>query len=183
MILTIIFIVLASYIPLIGYKTYKKVKGKPNPVIESKPEPVELSWAGNEVRETYNKLPEDKQPYSDIDYVLSALDIKYGIDNVQSHFREWYEDDDSYGFGRGRYYDHPLYYNTWSCMCKENACIYPEYREMYLVCQEMHSNIAAQERALEVAGVADGLAMASALTEKLREENQIIIGVTKELTT
>jgi|SRR6478735_3282333 len=129
-----------------------------------------LSDPAKRIKKQYDELPSANQPYSNILYILKALDTKHEVDAVNSHFSERYR----------RSYDKVQYRFNWNCGCYRQ-CTYNDYKELNKALSDIQDALDQQRRALEVAGVSDGLSQAESLTEHLRRERDLINEVTKEL--
>lgn len=117
----------------------------------------------------YRALPLNNRPYENILNIVKALDVKYGIKEVTSHFsRSGYEGGSVH---------------TWNCRCyRAEVCPHKEYLYLHGGISKIAEAIADQQHALEVAGVEDGLSEVEELTNRLREEHEIIQQVTSALT-
>lgn len=140
-----------------------------------------VSWAGRQIVNAYRSIPETNQPGYDIVDVVKALDIKHDSGEMDRHFTSGY----SY-----RPYD-------WSCACVRmlessvyararrgvimDGCLGKEYRDLYNDIAALKKSLDEQERALRVTGVAGSLEDAKSLTERLRQERELVDQVTKEL--
>ena len=126
----------------------------------------------------------------DVAGMVKALDIKYGIQAVNDHFRisdykpAWdipYEE-------KGREYPNLFtkYVFSWhgnrSCDHFKTYCKFPEYRKMAVAIEQVEAAKKAQDRALEIGGVQHNLDAIEAWTNRLREERNIINEITEELT-
>lgn len=134
------------------------------------------STAAKKIVSLYNQVPEASRPYGDIKEMLSALDLKYGIDDVNKHYRNTNRTYDGLKtefawYPRDCYHKHDGY----------TACKYPEYIEIAKALESIISAHKKQQRALEIAGVQGNLDMVKQFTEQARQETKIIDSVTKEL--
>lgn len=126
------------------------------------------SWAANQIKAAYDTIPVNSRPDVDIDYVLTALDTKYEIEQINYHFSD---------FPRC----------NWNCACmrygnrNSERCPYREYHLMYNEMKGISDDLKAQEHALALASVSDGLSQAEELMNRLRDERKLIQSVTKEL--
>lgn len=135
---------------------------------------IALSWPAQQIVEDYAKVPAANRPYANIEYLLSALDIKHGRRAVNNHFAER-----CYGRGGSGTY---LKF-SWKCGCYQHRpCTFPEYKDLYKGIILIQESLAKQAHAMKISGVADGLTAVEDLTERLRQENELINTVTKELT-
>lgn len=127
------------------------------------------SWAANEVMKAYNNIPASHRPDIDLGYILDALDVKHGIDEVYQHFNDYPRPD-------------------WRCTClrysPRNAerCPFNEYRVLRKEMEGIAADLKEQEHAIQMAAVADGLSQAEAVVARLKDERKMIQSVTKELT-
>jgi hypothetical protein len=134
------------------------------------------SWAARQVLKNYNALPPANRPAGNITHMLTALDIKYGKDNVDGHFGDYQYV--YHGGSRNR-----TFVKQWKCNCRSyggGRCKHYEYKEVLDAIQEIQQALAEQAHALELAGVESGLTQAASLAQQLREEKQIIEKVTRE---
>lgn len=137
-----------------------------------------VSWAGRQIVKAYQSIPEANQPGYDIVDVVKALDVKYDKALADAHFVD------------------NLGYANWTCFCRRverrmyaptrfspttRKCEFEEYRALYNDIQSLKASLDAQEHALKVAGVAGSLENAKSLTERLRQERELVEQVTKEL--
>lgn len=115
--------------------------------------------------EEYRKLPAENRPYGNIVHMLDALDTKYGVEAVDSHFDK-------------SYHDHYVF--SWSCPCYRE-CVYYEYHDIHKALTEIKAAIAEREHATQMASLSGGLSMVEEFTERLRQERDLITDVTKEI--
>lgn len=127
-----------------------------------------LSTASWEIIREYKALPEDNRPFANIYLLLHALDVKHDIDQVKYHFR--------------RHYDHSSF--TWECDCKRwhRKCSYREYIDLHVAIEEVRLALEKQQHALQMAAVAYHFDAIKELTDRLRDEKNLINTVTRELT-
>lgn len=122
------------------------------------------------ILKAYNALPEANRPYGDIRSVLHAYDVKYGIKEANEHFG-------TYDYDLGSRF-------SWECLDKRYgySCDYAEYQKLNKAIKEIQKALDDQQKAIEIAGVQDGLEEAQRLMAELRREKEIITETTKELT-
>lgn len=130
----------------------------------------EYSWASKKVLAMYESLPEANRPRANVPHILTALDTKYGINEVNRHHTDRY----GHAHSMDSCSDDP-----WQ---EKRKCKMPEYKELWNSMKEVKNQLAAQEKAIQLAGVASGLDEIKELTEALRQEREIIKDTTKELT-
>lgn len=128
------------------------------------------SWAGQQLIKEYYAIPESNRPYANIKAIVTALDLKNGIDSVNTHFSKRIRT-------RNGWRSAP----TWDCRYVR-YCQFDEYKDLHNSFESITDAIAEQQHALALAGVSDGFAEAGSLMERLREEKELINTVTKELT-
>lgn len=139
----------------------------------------ELSYPARWLLEQYYELPEANRPYGDMKRIVRALDVKHGVDTMNSHFAGY-----KYVSGRQR----PDWSNGWTgsnCYEHNNTnprCKGKDYLELRNAMNDISEALGEQEYALALAGVQDGIGEAKSLMEKFREEKELINKVTKELT-
>lgn len=132
-------------------------------------ERVPLSYPAEWVLKAYNELPKANRPFGNIHNIVKALDVKYGVDSVNSHFSGYRGNTHSWDMCECSYYGN-------------RGCNYGEYKDMYDEIVNIKLALAEHEHALAVAGVENGLQMTEQFMEALRQERQIITETTKELT-
>lgn len=134
-------------------------------------------------------LPVDLQ-FQDVRSMVTALDIKYGRQAVDDHFRvSSYEPSRksgvSYEESGDRYpglFDEYVFSWHGDRNCKHlNGCKFPEYRRMMIAIEQVEIAREEQERALEISGIQHNLDAIESWTNRLREERSIITEITKEL--
>jgi hypothetical protein len=126
---------------------------------------VDTSWATRDIVKRFRKLPEANQPMTEQTLIntLLALDTKFEIASVDSHFDDYY------------------YEMRWSnCECRP-TCRYHEYLEIRKAIDSIQYALEAREKELQLAGVANSLSAVSGITESLRGEAQVIADITKDL--
>lgn len=132
----------------------------------------ELSIASKRLIQQYRTLPEENRPYANISNIVKALDVKYGVKEVNDHFRV--RDFDAFRFG-------------WECECvrysyRNKRCTYmSEYAEMHKAMEDITESLKARDHAIELRAVEEGLSQAKEFAAELRREKEIIASVTKEL--
>lgn len=135
------------------------------------------------------ELPTDLQ-FEDVKSMVTALDIKYGVQAVNDHFRvSSYEPSRksgvSYEESGHRYptlFDEYVFSWHGDRNCDHiKGCKFPEYRSMAMTIEQVQLAREEQERALEISGVQHNLDAIESWTERLREERNIIRTITKEL--
>lgn len=128
-----------------------------------------LSWPAQEIVKEYKALPKANRPYTNIHRVVSALDVKFGVESATSHFYDRYPD-------RG-----VCHYNWDSHRCYR-GCQMAEYVALHEGMVEIREALADQEKALQIAAVSGSLSEAKELAERMRQERDLIETVTQELT-
>lgn len=127
----------------------------------------ELSEPSKQILKQYRRLPVENRPYANLPHILEAMDIKYGKDSVNEHFRKFN--------GTG-------YVFKWDCSCwRGSACLYKDYRDIYSGITEIQQALVNQEHAASVAAVEGGLSAVKSFTEELRKERDLINDTTKQL--
>lgn len=154
-----------------------------------------LSKAAQRIVAQYRVLPEELQ-MEDVLPMVKALDLKYGVSSVDSHFTVPKYSDETLKKYREQYYSSRLldydnyvprqqYLFSWDspkAECKHlDGCDFPEYRSLYEAILEADRAKKEQDRALEIAGVQHDLDAVQALIGRFREETTIMKSVTKEL--
>lgn len=146
-----------------------------------------FSEPGRRIVEKSKSLPIELQG-DDVAGMVKALDIKYGIEAVNNHFRI----SDYAPAGAIAYDVHgkefpglfKTYVFSWqgTNTCKHlKMCKFPEYRKMAVAIEQVEIAKKEQDRALEVAGVQHDLDAIESWTNRLREEREIMNEITKEL--
>lgn len=126
------------------------------------------SWASKELVKEYYNIPEHNRPYANIKAVVKALDTKYDVAEVNSHFRR-----------RGYKNSYP----AWDCGCySTDRCRFGDYKTLRVSFKSIVDALADQQYQLALSAVEDGLNEAGTLMDRLREEKNLITQVTKELT-
>lgn len=145
-----------------------------------------LSAASRSIMKHWDELPKDSRPDEDILSMLKALDIKYGVNEVNNHFR--ISDVGDYSYERNGHLYPSLFQDyvfSWKSHdgCKhQTACKFPEYKPLATSIHQVNEAAKAQARALQVAGVQHNIDAVARLTDRMRSEREIIESVTKELT-
>lgn len=164
--------------------------------IEEAEELASLSEAAQHVVHEFRGLPEELQT-DDIMSMVKALDLKYGVASVNSHFsvkkytdahleryREQYRRSRLYG-SYDNYMPEQKYIFSWGNSdgkCDhDEMCDYFEYVALREAIRDAKIAKREQDRALEIAGVQHDLDAVASLTARLREETGIMKSVTKEL--
>lgn len=124
-----------------------------------------LSWPSKQILNYYNQLPKENRPLPDIVPMLRALDIKN--DGVNNHFT---------------HHDYDSSRKSWDCCYDRQFCMGKEYHKLRENIHSIQASIKDQQLALKMKGVEGDLENVQMLTERLREEREIIDSVTKELT-
>lgn len=153
-----------------------------------------LSKAAERIVVQYRALPEELQ-MDDVLPMVKALDLKYGVNEVNSHFTvARYSDNeldsmfsdyiDSF-YDSNRRYPSQQYLFSWSGSkgdCQhQDGCEYPEYTALHDAMTQALDAKREQDRALEIAGVQHDLDAVAALVERFRTETTVMHEVTKEL--
>lgn len=143
-------------------------KRKPNHAPEAG-----LSNGGHAVLNDFMSLPEENRPYStnELIDVLKALDVKWGWDKVQVHFRY-------HAFHRQEFQH--------NCGCTTNklatdGCPFKDHAALFTAIDEISKALAQREHDLAIAGVSRDLDRVTELTNKLHAEAGIVKEVTQEL--
>ncbi len=141
-----------------------------------------LSWPAKQVILKHESIPEANRPDYDMVAMMTALDTKYNIDVVNSHFR---------------YYDYSSSYRSavrrsLECSCvvkRENecgfiieeiengVCYYPEYTDIISVMDEISDALAVKAQAeadyehqIALAGVQNELKAIESFKDSIRDE-------------
>jgi len=131
-----------------------------------------LSTASRGLMVQYLRLPEANRPVPNLYHMLVALDTKFP--KVDEHFMSR---DYVYRNG-GRHYKF-----DWDCGCwRDSECDYMDYKNIRNSIAGVRNELAKQEHALALHRVSGGLEDVKELTTRLKEEQELIQTVTKELT-
>lgn len=134
---------------------------------------VKLSWPSKEILKEYKALPVENRPFADITSMLIALDIKYGgAEKINPHYEYYYDK----GWTACPNCRAPGIYGK----CLHDGAA--EYKKLHDQIAEIQQAVDDQKHALEVAKVQPDLDDIKILTERLRQEQEIITSVTKKLT-
>ena len=174
----LIFILCILVMSGMGYRTYGEVSSRKTYGISSR-QVNYVSWPGKQVLLAYQELPKQNRPEANVPAIVKALDVTYGVVEATEHFEHKTR---NYNYGGSPAYNYTYAWNNCSCSnYRSSKCSFPEYREMVQGMQDIQDAITAQQRALEVASVGGDLENAKALTERLREERDLIKKATSEL--
>lgn len=132
-----------------------------------------LSWPAKQLLTEFNALPKANRPYTNMHRVVTALDVKHGVSEANSHFGE-----------RRHYYDGASgVRHHWNAhRCYYRGCKFIEYQELHDGMVEIREALEAQAHALKMASVSGMLDEVKELTQRMREESNLIETVTKEIT-
>lgn len=131
------------------------------------------------------KMPNDSKFYG-VYGVLSALDSKYGADEVYDHFHtkpDHYSRDQTrkfYANGRGNdcHYSRDLYPGKWE---KDRFCNMPEYHRLIVKIDKVLNEAEQQSETLRLAALSGSLDTYDEMMEHLENEKELIRKTTKEL--
>lgn len=165
-----IYLILLAIATVVGFRaTYRYINGPKETIkaLESK----SMSLAGKQLLKEYDALPAEHRPDIDLKAIVEALDIKYpDISKLNYHFAA------DFNLDRVSWTRHE------SRLHDRNRCPYSEYMNLHNEIQGIQKELAAREHKLKLAGVQHSLDELSVVTQRLREERQIIASVTRELT-
>lgn len=134
-----------------------------------------LSAPSKQILQEYRALPEQNRPVPNIYNILTALDTKHR--DATAHFMR-----SRYSYAKSK----EIHSFTWDCGCYDyrgrEACGHTEYKNIHNGIKEVTEKLATQKRQIELARVEGGLQDAKELTERLRDERNLIHEVTQELT-
>lgn len=149
---------------------------KAKPAVVASPK-KKRSRAANAVLSEYNSLPAEYQK-GNIESIVDALDVKYGIERVGAHYSHYYYNSDPWTAHKeqcnGIHYSYKSF--------RRDLCVAPEYYEMYEEIKALKADIAKQKKEIEIAGVQHELDAIGELMEGLRQERAIVRDVTREIT-
>lgn len=180
MFLTIVFIIMmVGLLTGTGFRAKKELSINKTYGISGR-EFEKLSWPAKTLLKEYRSLPESSRPSFSILDVVTALDVKHGVEEASNHFqlseRDYsYNSKTKYNITYAWHHCHCGYYNN------SRDCIGWDYRNIHEGIRDIKSAIEEQDHALRLSGVESGLASAKELTERLAEERDIIKNITKEL--
>ena len=129
---------------------------------------VLASSASRAIMDEFNKLPKENRPYpeSTLRAVVTALDVKHGVNKVDEHFRE-------------RGYERSWF--EWDACFHKGDCVGREYKELHYAIKRIEDELAEQKHAFAMAGIAHQLDRVKELTEALHQERDIIRSVTTDM--
>lgn len=153
-----------------------------------------LSNAAQRIVHQYRALPVELQ-LDDVLPMVKALDLKYGVSEVNSHFTvARYSDKEldsmlkdyiASFYDNNRRYPSQQYLFSWSGSkgdCQhQDGCEYPEYAAMHDAMTKALDAKREQDRALEIAGVQHDLDAVETIINRFRTETTVMKEVTKEL--
>lgn len=179
----------------------RNIKIRKPKIVKSITPKTKQSDFAEDVTALNNKLPANQR--LDLSEVLAALDIQYGIDDLNSHSNPSYGCNCRVPRERMESWRDPRYakylgvnehrgilqtmadFNNKAGKYNRNlpkTCTkYPEFDEFKVAIQDILNANAAQERALELAGVKSDLDRVSSILETLRNESKIINAATEDI--
>lgn len=158
--LSVVLAVIGAY--RTGYEIYSR-KTYALPVSKAR----NYTLPSREILKEYNALPDTNKPYSNITYLLTALDVKYDKDKVNRHFVSSSEDP-----------------GGWRCSCAragKRSCIFQEYFELKAHITAVKKAVKNQEHVVAMLGVQDGIDAIGQFKEDLARELNLINETTQEL--
>lgn len=152
----------------------------------------EYSWAAKSLMEMFEALPEVHRPGMDIEAAVSAIDIKYGIEDIDLHYKI---------YQRYSYDIDSMYKMTWNCRCvhdedyetpeeflADECRDFPEFWVIKNAINEVNQAINEREQAIKdhekkmvLAGIESDLRSVDNIAEALRAERDALTSITDEL--
>lgn len=147
---------------LAGYCDWRMAGERKKRRVE-KPVAPKLSWPARQIVKDYFGLPAEHRPWSDIESIVRALDVKYGLEKIERHMAV------------GGYSSYKTNIYTWSCCFNiRNDCPVKAYHEIHNEINSIHNAIKDREHELKVAEVQGDLDDVQQLLSSLGEEAKVI---------
>lgn len=155
-----------------------KSKEKQVEAIEPKDKIVELSIPSENLKNAFERLPDDHKPDVDMYEICRALDVKFKNTDLNNHFRKYTDNGWDYGYTWMGWHD---------CVCVRadeptgEPCPFNEYIVLADQIAELSAAVQEQERVLELAEHQEGLDNAKLLMSILDDSVHVVRSVTSEV--
>lgn len=164
-------ITLAAREAVVKRAAYKRAvqAGANPPLIEKK---TNLSHAGKNVTSLFEDIPDAHRPSVNIYDICRALDVKFGVTELQNHFTKYRDNGWDYSY---------VFLGFNGCGCEKGQCPYAEYANLAIQMKELIAAVREQNRVLELAEHSEGMREARTLMEMLDDSVHVVRSVTQEV--